>query len=141
MASCNANQYWDQDELTCKCDLGKIIKVTCGDVWQVVDMSDEVCACVSVECLSGQYPYDVDECQDCPEPDFIATNGMCSPASDKEYATYKEGGLINTYEQYYTGCYLPSECAATDKTGTFELIADCLYSEGGGGPSIAPGLE
>lgn len=116
---CVGNTEYDSIQQKCVCP--DTLAAVCFNPWEFFDSSDSVCGCAGVACISGKYPVAANTCADCPSPDFRLSS--CSVQSSVDYATDSEFAIGGS-----NGCYIPSGCAGTDDTGTFELIADCKYS-------------
>ena len=103
--------------------------------WVGFDTSDSVCACVDANCPSGQQATTTPGvCKDCADPKkllkIVSDNGQCNAKSDKSLAS-DTGSSTSVLIEEYTGCYVDTDCVATDETGTFTFSDKCLYKSGG----------
>jgi len=141
--------YEVRNETTGECECERVIThpitgqihfqtpdMRCDNAWSYEDYSVGVCDCVQVSCPSGQYAKGLNNCQQCPDPGLIATNGNCTVQSDVAKSNIHGGVFTESIALVqYNGCYLPANCSATDETGTFVLSGDCVHSVDN---SIAP---
>lgn len=99
--------------------------------WVGFDTSNSVCSCVDANCPSGQEATSTPGvCKDCADPaislKIVSDNGKCNAKSDKSLATHT-GSSTSMVLETLTGCYVDTDCVATDETGTFVFEQRCPY--------------